>query len=78
MTRREFITVLSGVAAWPIPARAQQQRVHVIGILASQFLPPLQGFERKLQEHGYIEGQNVRFVRRFAEGHDDRYSADGR
>jgi putative ABC transport system substrate-binding protein len=30
---------------------------------------------RKLREYGYIEGQNVRFVSRFAEGRDDRYPA---
>jgi ABC-type uncharacterized transport system substrate-binding protein len=75
MRRREFMTLLGGAAAaWPIAARAQQ-RVHVVGVLASQLLPPLQRFERKLREYGYIEGQNVRFVPRFAEGRDDRYPA---
>jgi len=73
--RREVITLLGGAAAtWPIAARAQQ-RVHVVGVLASQLLPPLQRFERKLREYGYIEGQNVRLVPRFAEGRDDRYPA---
>ena len=38
-------------------------------------MPPLQRFERKLREYGYIEGQNVRLVPRFAEGRDDRYPA---
>ena len=75
MKRREFITLLGGAAAaWPLAARAQQ-RVHVVGILASQLLPPLQRFKLKLPEYGYIEGQNVRFVSRFAEGRDDRYPA---
>ena len=75
MKRREFITLLGGTAAgWPLAARAQQ-RVHVVGILASQLLPPLQRFKLKLPEYGYIEGQNVRFVSRFAEGRDDRYPA---
>ena len=75
MKRREFITLIGGAAAaWPIAARAQQ-RVHVVGVLASRLLPPLQRFERKLREYGYIEGQNVRFVPRFAEGRDDRYPA---
>jgi putative ABC transport system substrate-binding protein len=52
-----------------------QQRVYVVGILASQPLPPLDRFARKLGEYGYIEGQNVRFVRRFAEGRDEHYPA---
>src|SRR5262249_38085669 len=30
-------------------------------------------FERKLRGYGYVEGQNVRLVSRFAEGHDERY-----
>ena len=75
MRRREFITLLGGTAAvWPLAAQAQQ-RVYVVGILSSQLLPPLQRFKLKLPEYGYIEGQNVRFVSRFAEGRDDRYPA---
>src|SRR5262245_66433216 len=75
MRRREFILALGGAAAaWPLAARGQQL-VHVVGILASQLLPPVQRFERKLREYGYIEGQNVRLVPRFAEGGDDRYPA---
>jgi ABC-type uncharacterized transport system substrate-binding protein len=77
MKRREFITLLGGAAAtWPLVARAQQrERVRTIGILASQPLPPIQGFVRKLRDYGYVEGQNVRFVSRFAEGREERYGA---
>ena len=75
MRRREFITLLGGAAAaWPIAARGQQNaRAWRIGILASQPLPPLQRFARKLSAYGYIEGQNLRIVSRFVEGNDDRY-----
>jgi putative tryptophan/tyrosine transport system substrate-binding protein len=74
--RRDFITLLGGAAAWPLAARAQQsERVQTIGILASQPLPPIQRLVRKLRDYGYVEGQNVRFVSRFAEGREERYGA---
>src|SRR5215831_12844471 len=74
--RREFITLLGGAAAWPLAARAQQPaKMARIGVLASLPLPPLQRFSRKLREYGYIEGQNLRFEWRFAQGRDDRYPA---
>jgi putative tryptophan/tyrosine transport system substrate-binding protein len=44
-----------------------------IGVLASLPLPPLHRLSRKLRAYGYVEGQNVRFEPRFAEGRDDRY-----
>jgi putative tryptophan/tyrosine transport system substrate-binding protein len=74
MRRREFITLIGGAAIWPLAARAQQ-RTHVVGLLASQPLPPVERFVRRLREYGYVEGQNLRLVRRFAEGHDERYPA---
>ena len=72
--RREFITLVGGAATWPLAARAQQG-VHVVGILAPQPLPPIERFVRKLREYGYVEGENLRLVRRFSEGHDDRFPA---
>jgi putative ABC transport system substrate-binding protein len=58
MKRRAFITLLGGAAVgWPLAARAQQgERMRTIGVLASQPLPPIQRFARKLRDHGYIEG----------------------
>jgi ABC-type uncharacterized transport system substrate-binding protein len=77
VNRRDFITLVGGAAgAWPLAARAQQgERMRGIGILASQPLPPIQRFTRKLRDYGYIEGQNLRLVPHFAEGRDDRYPA---
>src|SRR4029079_19348453 len=76
MRRRDLIMLLGGAAAaWPLATRAQQSTISVrIGVLASLPLPPLQRLSHKLQEFGYVEGQNLRFENRFAEGHDDRYS----
>src|SRR5262249_9643892 len=78
MRRREFVTLIGGAAAsalsWPLVARAQQ-RVHVVGLLAPQPLPPIERFVRRLRDYGYVDGQNLRFVRRFSEGQDDSFPA---
>jgi hypothetical protein len=72
LNRREFITLLGGAAAWPRSATAQQ-RSHIIGLLASQPLPSIQRLGRKLREYGYVDGENLRFEARFAQGHDEGY-----
>jgi putative ABC transport system substrate-binding protein len=75
--RREVITLLGGAAAlWPLAARTQQPaKLTRVGVLASQLLPPIQRFANRLQQLGYIDGQNLHIEYRFAEGHDDRYPA---
>ena len=72
--RREFITLLTGAAAWPFSARAQQPGVPVIGYLSATGPNErlLAVFRQNLAEAGYIEGRNVAIEYRWAEGRYDR------
>jgi putative ABC transport system substrate-binding protein len=78
MRRRDFIRIFgSAAAAWPLVARAQQQRAFpVIGLLSSRSPtvdPPLIAVIRQgLSESGFVEGQNIAFDYRWAEGQYDR------
>ena len=76
MRRREFITLLGGATvAWPRAARAQQARKLVrIGFLtlASGPTPSMKGFQHGLQQLGYVEGQNLVLIYRWADGRRDR------
>ncbi|HEY7244738.1 MAG TPA: ABC transporter substrate-binding protein [Xanthobacteraceae bacterium] len=76
MKRREFIKLLGGTAVWPLAARAQQPTMPLVGILHSASQAPferyLTNFRKGLGEAGYIEGQNVSIMQRWADGHYDR------
>jgi putative tryptophan/tyrosine transport system substrate-binding protein len=76
MRRREFVTLLVGAAAaWPLAARAQQSKVARIGALYIG-LADSESFKKELQEGlrelGYVEGQNIAFEFRSAEGKLER------
>jgi putative ABC transport system substrate-binding protein len=80
MTRREFITLLSGAAAlWPLAARAQQPAMPVIGILAMAAPGAneirLHAIREGLRTMGYAEGQNVKIEYQWAEAHTGRLPA---
>ena len=69
MKRREFITLVGGAAVWPLPARAEQPSMRVIGVFGigspewntKQFA----SFRNGLSEQGFAEGQNAVIESRF-------------
>jgi len=76
LKRREFITLLGGAAAWPLVAEAQQAGMPVIGFLDSRspdaLTDRLRGFRQGLKDAGYVEGENVIILYRWAENQLDR------
>ena len=75
--RRKFITLIGGAAAaaWPIAARAQQSKMARIGALYIG-LADAESFKKELVEGlgqlGHVEGKNIAFEFRSAEGKLDR------
>jgi putative ABC transport system substrate-binding protein len=79
MRRREFIAGLSGAAAWPLAARAQQpDRMRRMGVLTGfvendpEAKAYLSRFRQGLAELGWIDGRNLRMDVRWAAGSVDR------
>jgi putative tryptophan/tyrosine transport system substrate-binding protein len=83
MKRREFITLFSGAAAWPLAARAQQQgeRVRRIGVLTYLAADDAEGqarlaaFAQALKQLGWSDGRNLQIEPRWATADDIRRHA---
>jgi len=74
MKRRAFITLLGGAAAWPLAARAQQSvKSPRIGIIDDA--PIWDHFRRGLRDTGYLEGREIAFEYRSADGQPERLAA---
>ena len=71
-----FVLALSAVlSALCLPAEAQQKgKVPRIGILfiGGRNQPHLEAFKQGLRERGYMEGENITFDYRYADGKEDR------
>jgi putative tryptophan/tyrosine transport system substrate-binding protein len=63
MKRRDFITLLSGAAAWPLAARAQSPKMLRVGYsgMLPRDAPHYAAFERRMAELGYEPGRNFTF-----------------
>ena len=80
MRRREFITLIGGaVAAWPLTARAEVQSAakmyrvgFLLGATGESVASLFHALQERLRELGYIEGRNVVFVQRYADGRMER------
>jgi len=81
MRRRDFIKAIAGsTAAWPISARAQQQPMPVVGLLNPTWpdttnTDRLRAFRQGLKDTGFVEGENITFEYRWAEGQNGRLPA---
>jgi putative ABC transport system substrate-binding protein len=79
MMRREVIALIAGAtAAWPLVARTETSRR--VGLLftpsrqAARAMGSVEAIIQGLKEHGWIEGKNMTFEYRFADGKQDTLS----
>ena len=84
-SRREFITVLGGSAAWPLVARAQQrEEIRRVGVLMGleaddpEGAAELKALKRAFQELGWVDGRNLQLEISWSGGEPDRIQASAR
>ena len=79
MRRRAFITLLGGVAAWPLRRARSSRAIPVVGYLNNgspeSDASRLTGLRRGLNQTGYVEGQNVAIEYCWAGNQADRLPA---
>ena len=75
MKRRTFIAALGSAAAWPVVARAQQRPSKTARIGIIDDAPIWDHFRRGLRDLGYVEGRDITFEYRAAEGRPERLAA---
>src|SRR3954447_13903483 len=71
MRRREFLSsVVATATAWPLEARAQASSVRFILWVSTEAQPDpfIAAFREAMRGRGYLEGQNLAFVMRYAPG----------
>src|SRR5262249_28956182 len=78
-TRREFITLLGGAAAWPVAVRAQQPgKLRTIGFSGlstrSAESELVAAFAQRLHELGWIENRTMTIEYRWSEGRAERFA----
>ena len=84
MRRRDFISLVGGVTAWPMAARAQQPVRRVAVLMPYMADEPiaqarLAAFKQALQQLGWVDGRNLHIDVRWAGGNEDdvrRQAAD--
>jgi putative ABC transport system substrate-binding protein len=79
MKRREFIAALASAAAWPQDARAQpasrRYRIGVLDTSARQLNGNFKVLQQALLALGYVEGGNLSFEYRSADGRNETFPA---
>jgi hypothetical protein len=77
MGRREFIRLLGTAATWPLSVQAATE-IPVIGVLhtgtAGAFTKQIAAMRQTLKDSGRVEGENIAFEFRWANGRTDLFS----
>src|SRR3954470_21835128 len=74
MRRRKFMTLVGGVMAWPLAARAQKSlpRIGWLVFGDAKLGPIDQSLKDALAQAGLIDGRNIEIVFRYANGVSDQ------